>query len=113
MAALKAKKIDVLTLFAERSTLFYYDPSSIWRLSFDFKQALENLKEDEFSLEEAGRQTQREYLRLKNKQRWLLLEMQQPTLTVIKNFKSFATDLDGDLDMADDMMFSPKKFCED
>ena len=40
MSALKSKRVDVLSLFAELGTFFYYDPSSIWRLDFNFKEAL-------------------------------------------------------------------------
>ncbi len=39
--------------------------------------------------------------------------MQQPTLTVIKNFKSTPIDQDGNVEMTDDQMFSPKKQTED
>lgn len=40
MSALKSRRVDVLSLFAELGTFFYYDPSSIWRLDYNFKEAL-------------------------------------------------------------------------
>jgi len=36
MNALKQKKIDILKLFTEKSSLFYYDPSSVWSIHYDF-----------------------------------------------------------------------------
>jgi hypothetical protein len=45
MTALKFKKVDILKLFAEKSSLFYYDPSSIWSIHYDFKNSLEHLND--------------------------------------------------------------------
>jgi hypothetical protein len=45
MTALKFKKVDILKLFAEKSSLFYYDPTSIWSMHYDFKNGLEHLND--------------------------------------------------------------------
>lgn len=122
MCQLKAQKVDILNLFAENNTIFYYDPSTIWRMSFNFKHALENLNNyhEEVFLPSNGRTIQREHIRVKNKQKWLVLEMKQPTLTVIKNFSGSggcsatghkASFDDNDMDV--DIEYSPRVYEEE
>eukprot|EP00347_Sterkiella_histriomuscorum_P008018 403346684 len=111
MSKLKAMKVDILKLFAEKSSLFYYDPSSLWSMSFDFKKELETLSPDcdsEFFLNQNGRKTQRDNIRIKNRQNWLILEMIQPTLTVYKNFESGIS-----FDAFDDKAELSPKTCSD
>jgi hypothetical protein len=76
-------------------------------MSIDLKREsaqLDNCNEN--YLNQKGLKRQRDYIRLKNKSRWLLLDMKQPILTVIKQFKkkskmnlddSFENDSDNNL----------------
>ena len=112
MTQLKSLKIDVLALFAGHCLLSYYDPSSIWRMVFNFGKALQHIDQyrEEASLESAGLTLQRDFIRIKNRSQWLLLEMKQPTLTLIKNFSAPINSDYGDMM---DIECSPKKFSED
>jgi hypothetical protein len=50
-------KVDILSLFAEHCSFFYYDPSSIWRMVFDFRKSLDIIDqyEETFYLASSGR----------------------------------------------------------
>ncbi|CDW77078.1 UNKNOWN [Stylonychia lemnae] len=113
MSSLKIMKVDILKLFAQESSLFYYDPSSIWSMQYDFKKGLDKLegvKDSDDLLASTDRVAQRDLIRIKNKSKWLILEMQQPTLTVIKNFESaLSADMFGDKYVE----VSPKKFLDE
>lgn len=57
-------------------------------MKMNFRTELRELKDNEDNyLANSNRTSQREFIRLKSKNKWLLVEMMQPTLTVIKNFK--------------------------
>lgn len=60
-------------------------------------------------LSATNRIAQRDIIRIKNKHKWLILEMKQPTLTVIKNFES---NNNNEL-MSDTNDFSPRKFTDE
>ena len=62
-------------------------------------------------MERTGLTLQRDFIRIKNRTQWLLLEMKQPTLTLIKNFSAPINSDYGD--MMDDVECSPRKFSED
>ena len=58
----------------------------------NFKRQQTSIEEcDENFLASKGLKRQRDYIRVKSKSRWLLLEMKQPILTVIKQFKNKST----------------------
>ena len=58
----------------------------------NFKRQQTTIEEcDENFLVSKGLKRQRDYIRVKSKSRWLLLEMKQPILTVIKQFKNKST----------------------
>ena len=58
----------------------------------NFKRQQTTIEEcDENFLASKGLKRQRDYIRVKSKSRWLLLEMKQPILTVIKQFKNKST----------------------
>jgi hypothetical protein len=63
----------------------------MWRMDIDFSKAeksiLSQADGDEFYLASSGKTVQRESLRIKNKTKWLLLEMKTPSLTIIRNFQ--------------------------
>ena len=95
MTELKAQRVDILKLMAEQSQLFYYEPSSMWTLNYDFRKAvpgergaggLSRETNSDYFLGLNGKEVQREVIRLKVKSKWLVLEMKMPTLTVITNF---------------------------
>lgn len=45
MAQLKEARVDILRCFCEENTLYYYDPSSMWRIYCDFGKILEKVKD--------------------------------------------------------------------
>lgn len=81
-------------------------------MNLNFREALDKLNpeyDSDYFLDLNGRKTQRDLIRIKNKQRWLILEMQQPTLTIFKNFDQCIFPDEDD----DNIECSPKAFSED
>lgn len=67
MAQYKEEGIDILRLFGEDSIIYYYDPSSMWRMTFDFKKRYDEIKgRPDKLLSDSNLEAQRSLLRIKN-----------------------------------------------
>ena len=77
----------------------------------NFKRQQTSIEEcDENFLASKGLKRQRDYIRVKSKSRWLLLEMKQPILTVIKQFKNKSTmSLDDSFDNEPEFVSNKEK----
>jgi len=77
MSKLKEARADILKCFAQENIVYYYDPSSMWRMKCDFEKILEKVKAHtgEEILEDNNLETQRTHIKLKTSHNWLVIDM--------------------------------------
>lgn len=75
----------------------------------NFKKSLEEVvynknRSSDYCLKNQIRIKERDYIRIKNRAKWMVLEMRKPTITIIKNFKDLKDS------QYSDIHYSPSPF---